>query len=63
MGSRVVPLGTTGLEVTNLPISANTLANVRDLYGYEVERERALETLRIPVTIDSLTWPVQGSPQ
>ena len=63
MGSRVVPLGTTGLEVTNLAIGTSTLGSMRNLYGYEVERERALETLTIPMTIDSLPWQVQGSPQ
>ena len=33
MGSRVVPLGTTGLEVTNLAVSASTLGSVRNLTG------------------------------
>ena len=43
---RVVPLGTTGLEVTNLAIGTSALGSMPSVYGYEVERERALQTLR-----------------
>jgi len=46
MSVRVVPLGTTGLEVTNLAFGASALSSMPSVYGYEVERERALETLR-----------------
>jgi D-threo-aldose 1-dehydrogenase len=42
----VVPLGTTGLEVTNLAIGTSALGSMPSVYGYEVGRERALETLR-----------------
>ncbi|MGO9657913.1 MAG: aldo/keto reductase [Acidimicrobiales bacterium] len=46
MGVRVVPLGATGLEVTNLAIGTSALGSMPSVYGYEVERERALDTLR-----------------
>jgi D-threo-aldose 1-dehydrogenase len=46
MGMKVVPLGTTGLEVTDLAIGTSALSSMPSVYGYEVERERALETLR-----------------
>jgi D-threo-aldose 1-dehydrogenase len=46
MGVRVVPLGATGLEVTNLAIGTSALSSMPGVYGYEVERERALDTLR-----------------
>ncbi|HTW06646.1 MAG TPA: aldo/keto reductase [Acidimicrobiales bacterium] len=42
----VVTLGTTGLKVTNLAIGTSALGSMPSVYGYEVERERALETLR-----------------
>ena len=41
-----VPLGTTGLRVTKLGIGTSALGNMPSVYGYEVGRERALETLR-----------------
>jgi D-threo-aldose 1-dehydrogenase len=46
MGVRVVPLAATGLEVTNLAIGTSALSSMPGVYGYEVERERALDTLR-----------------
>jgi D-threo-aldose 1-dehydrogenase len=46
MGVRIVPLGTTGLEVTNLAIGTSALGSMPSVYGYEVGQERALETLR-----------------
>lgn len=46
MGLRLVPLGVTGLQVTNLGIGTSALGNMPSVYGYEVGRERALETLR-----------------
>lgn len=46
MDVRTVPLGTTGLQVTNLAIGTSALGSMPSVYGYEVERERALETLR-----------------
>jgi D-threo-aldose 1-dehydrogenase len=46
MGLRVVPLGSTGLEATNLAIGASALSSMPSVYGYEVGRERAVETLR-----------------
>jgi D-threo-aldose 1-dehydrogenase len=45
-GVRAVPLGATGLQVTNLAIGTSALASMPRIYGYEVDRERALETLR-----------------
>ncbi len=46
MELRIVPLGTTGLQVTNLAIGTSALGSMPGVYGYEVGRERALETLR-----------------
>jgi hypothetical protein len=46
MGVRVVRLGTTGLDVTNLAFGSSALSSMPGIYGYEVERTRALETLR-----------------
>jgi D-threo-aldose 1-dehydrogenase len=46
MAVRVVPLGATGLQVTNLAVGTSALGNMPGVYGYEVERERALDTLR-----------------
>jgi D-threo-aldose 1-dehydrogenase len=40
------PLGRTGLSVTNLCIGTSALGNMPRVYGYEVDRARALETLR-----------------
>ncbi len=39
-------LGSTGFWVTNLCIGTSALGNMPHVYGYEVERDRALETLR-----------------
>jgi D-threo-aldose 1-dehydrogenase len=42
----VVPLGPTGLVVTNLGIGTSALGSMPNVYGYEVAEERAVETLR-----------------
>jgi D-threo-aldose 1-dehydrogenase len=46
VGLSTVTLGATGLQVTNLGIGTSALGNMPNVYGYEVDRERALETLR-----------------
>lgn len=40
------PLGTTGLGVTSLCIGTSAIGSMPQLYGYEVEADRALATLR-----------------
>jgi D-threo-aldose 1-dehydrogenase len=39
------PLGSTGLTVTALCVGTSPLANMPNLYGYEVSRERAVATI------------------
>lgn len=49
MASRAVParpLGSTGLQVTALCIGTSAIGSMPHLYGYEVDRDRALRTLR-----------------
>src|SRR4051794_30167817 len=39
-------LGSTGIRVTDLCFGTSPLANIPGLYGYEVEEERAIATVR-----------------
>ncbi len=36
---------------------------MRNLYGTKLSESEPLETVRIPMTIDSLPWQVQRTPQ
>lgn len=40
------PLGSTGLQVTSICFGATALGNMPDTYGYSIDIEQALETLR-----------------
>lgn len=46
MSLTTVKLGATGLEATNLGIGSSALGSMPGVYGYDVDRERAVETLR-----------------
>jgi D-threo-aldose 1-dehydrogenase len=39
-------IGNTGIEVTNISFGTSALGNMPDTYGYEVDEERARETIR-----------------
>ncbi len=41
-----IPLGRTGLSVTRISFGTSALGNMPDTYGYEVDAERARETVR-----------------
>ncbi len=44
--SPTVPLGSTGLRVTELCIGTSALGDMPDTYGYDVTEERAHATVR-----------------